>query len=515
MSWLAAKSYNSFCKKFSYTVLNYEVGLKVDPRKRNFKAHTSITLIPTKSSSQFCFLLSNQYTLEAVNYLGLAVSHTVKPAHPGLNLITALLPRKAGAGEKLVIVLMYTGHISGQGDESMELHPGLSWYPHSPCPQKYTCTLRMITDDSVRVISAGNLAAEQPADTKVMTQWSAETPFRGIHVLAGDFIKTSRETQPVLTVYYPRKFMNQGKTLADHCEKLMDFLAEKLGPAPLPSSTVIISEDSRPAANSSFYLTSISTGILDELKDCKSSKDRTIQIFQIAAREMAHRWLKHSLGVNHPQHLWYLDGLAEYLSWLALEAEYGKEVREDYMEEARAQILDGPKISIESESCGVSRVFPRWLVCKASWLLRIVHCLTEDKFLPALRDFYANCRDIAPSPQEFFLTMGKLTGTDLSQVYSEWVQSDRQLVAEIIDNRCFQAEDGQWQLVFSLVNGGKLRWPYPLEIKADLADGSTELHRLGIQAEPHLITTPAKINTLTVDFDMKLLNWAGKKTYTV
>jgi len=54
-----------------------------------------------------------------------------------------------------------------------------------------------------------------------------------------------------------------------------------------------------------------------------------------------------------------------------------------------------------------------------------------------------------------------------------------------------------------------------MEIRMDLADGSTQLHNLCIQKEPHLIETAAKVNTLTVDPDLRILNWAEKNQYNM
>lgn len=513
MSWLAAKTYTSFCKSFGYSVENYEIGLKINPRMRSFQANVSITLISAKRSREFCFLLSNQCTLDAVNYLGLALPHKIKSSYPGLNQITASLPRSADAGEKLVIVFMYSGLIPAHGGESMELPPEMHWYPFSLSPQKYTCTIKAITEESIRIISTGNYVSEQPANTKVMTQWTTAEPFRGMHLLAGEFLKTTREIQPVLDAYYPRKFMNQGKKLADLCEIAMVFLTEKLGPAPFPSFAYVITDNPAVSISSSFYLTSFSAGFFEELKDFGSSQDRTERLYYTIVRESVHRWLKNYLAINHPQHIWYLDGLAEYLGWLALEEEFDITCREAVMEEARSSVLTGAKESIQSAACGISREFPPWLVAKAGWIMRTAHCLTGDAFFPAIRDIIEHCQAIAPSPEEFFLTLGKLTATDFSLIYKEWIQSGEQLRAEIADARNFQDESGQWQLLFSLVNTGKLKWPLPIEIAMHLDDGSTQVHSLHVHEEPHLITTAAKITSLIVDPEKKFINWAEKNTY--
>ena len=515
MSWLAAKRYPGFCKKFNYTIRNYDIELKIDPRRRNYKSNASLTLTADKNSRQFCFLLSDQCGLDSVNYLGIPLSHTVKPAHPGLNLITATLPRKADVGEKLVIAFIYTGTIPAHDGSSIELSPDNHWYPFSLVPQSYKSTLNIITPDSMRIVASGQFIREQPADTRVLTQWAVTSPARGIHMLAGEFSKTSRDTQPPLDVYYPRSLMNQGRTVANHGQKIQDFLSAKLGPAPALWGTIILTDDPQPATNSSFYLSSIKSGVIDQIKEYKSSRDRNMRMYHIIAGIMAQRWLKHHLVLAHPRELWYLDGLAEYLSWLALEEEYDVPTREALMLEARERVIARSQESVQGGAEGISRQFPPWLISKASWIIRVAHCLAGEKFLPALQEFYTQCPNPAPTPEGFFRLLGQLTATDMVQVFQEWADSAKQLRAEIQDARTFQDNLGQWQLVFNLVNTGKLNWPYPIDIKMELADGTAQTEALIIQRNPHLITSAAKITKLTVDPEMKFLNWADKATYSM
>ncbi len=319
MTWLAAKRYSGLSKKFTYTIQHYELDLKIDIRRLTYAATASVTMTATKSTRHFCFLLSDECTLMGISYLGLALSNTIKPLYPGRTLISSVLPRKADVGEKLVIVLSYRGAFPGPPGEALELAPSMHWYPYSLYPQKYSCTLKVVAPNSIRIVGVGEPLSEKPSDTRTLTQWTATIPFRGIHMLAGEFLKTTREVQPHLQVYYPRKFMNQGKGVADSCERLTAYYAEKLGPSPAPATAIILTENNEPSINSSLYITSIHGGSLDQRRYHPSAKERNLRTYLLIAREMGKRWLKYSLMVEHPSHLWYLDGLAEYLSWLALE----------------------------------------------------------------------------------------------------------------------------------------------------------------------------------------------------
>lgn len=513
MSRFAAILYTYLCKKFSYAIKNYEIEISLAPRRRLFQVISSLTLTADKNTPKFCFLLSSTCVLESVNYLGLPLHYRVKPTLSGLNLITVHLPRKAASGEKLDLAFYYTTEIPSTGSETIELHPKQHWYPYSPLPQKYTANLKIITPQQMRIIASGKFVRENPADTRVMVQWSAQTPFRGIHIIMGDFIKTAREGNPTLDTYYPRPLMNQGRAIADFGQSAITYLKETIGQAPADNGAIVLTDNLEYITQSSHFLTSISKGVINELKEM-NSKERSIQLFQITARELAHRWLRHNLPTPQPQHSWYLVGLAEYLSWLMVEGEFGISARESLMLKARAEVL-ASTISIESQASGAEKSnYPSWLVAKASWIFRAIHSLSRDSFIPVIQEFYNNCPGQAPSPQDFFEALPLLSTEDRKQIYKEWVSSNRQLRAEISNARSFQDQEGKWQLVFSLINKGQLNWPHPVDIQVHLSDGTVQLHRLKIRQEPHLIITDVRVDRLHIDPDLKVLNWSDTNSYS-
>ena len=512
MSRLTARNFTGYCKRFSYSITHYDIDLNLNPRRRRIQADAAITLSPSQRTRNLCFLLADCCSLDRINYLGIALPCKISPAGPGLNLLAAVLPIQAEAGEKIVVNIIYSWEVPAWGG-SLDLPPDSHWYPFSPLPQRYTCTLNVITDESTRVLGPGEFKGLKPAGTRVCSQWAADIPFWGIHMAAGDFLKTARPTQPPLEVAYPRKLLNQAKAIANYCEELMGFLAETLGPAPFPSLLIILTDHPEPLVRTSFYMSSISAGALEELKEENPGKDRYIHQYKLLAQNLAHHWLKDHLAVSHPRERWCLEGLAEYISWLAVEAKYGKSRREKFMGQARESILAAPKISL-CKGANIARgQLPQWVVDKAAWMMRICHCLAGEEFLPGIRENLALCQGTAPAPAEFFLSLGKLAGSDFTQVYKYWCQSRNQLRIEIAEGRNFQGEDGQWQLVFNLVNSGRLKWPYPVEIAMALADGSSQRHSLRIQKEPHLIGTDSLVQSLTIDPQMTLLNWADANEY--
>ncbi|HPZ22928.1 MAG TPA: hypothetical protein PKV05_07915 [Bacillota bacterium] len=506
--------FSGYYKRFSYSISHYDITLVLNPRLRKIQAEASVVLSPLQRTKEICFLLADKCSVDRIDFLGIALPYKSKPARPGLNLISAVLPLLAETKEKLVVNVIYSWE-EPTWDSSLNLPPDTHWYPFSPAPQRYTCALDVVFSDSVRVLGPGEFMGTKPVGTKVSHRWVSETPFWGIHLLAGEFLRTTRETQPPLEIDYPRKLLNQAKAVADSCEELMGLFGENLGPAPFPRVTVALTDDAEPHVRSSFYITCISNGTLEQIKEEHPGRERYMYQYKLLAQCLAHHWLKSNLTVPHPRERWCLEALAEYCSWLAIEEKYGKARREKIMAQARERILAAPRMSLQKGADIVDGELPQWVTDKGSWIMRMCHCLAGEKFLPSIQENIALCQGDSPGAAEFFLSLGKTAGTDLSQFYKSWCLSPSQLNIGITGVDKFQKEDGGWQLSFILVNNGRLKWPHPVEVEIELADGSKEKHSLLIQAEPHTFHTDSPAQSLTVDPDMCLLNWADKKKYFI
>ncbi len=514
MSRLALHNFSRNNKRFSYSIAHYDIALILDPRRRKIRGDVSVVLTPLQRTREICFLLDDNCTVDRIDFLGIALPYKIRPASPGLNLITATLPIWAETTEKLVVNLIYSW-VEPSWSTSLELSPHSHWYPFSPTPQRYTCALDVVVSDSVRVLGPGDFRGTKPASTKVSHRWVSEIPFWGIHMVAGEFLKTTRETEPPLEIDYPRRLLNQAKAVADNGEELIGFLTESLGPAPFPVQTVVLTDELEPRVRSSFYMTSISDGTLKQIKEDNPGKERYMYQYKLLAESLAHHWLKDNLTVPHAKERWCMEGLAEYFSWLAVEKKFGKSSRGKIMTQARERILANPRVSLR-KGASISQGKPsQWVIDKASWIMRMCHCLAGEKFLHSIQENLALCQGASPKGAEFFLSLGRLAGKDLSQFYKSWYLSREELRIGIIGVDKFQEENGQCQLAFNLVNNGRLKWPHHVELEIVLANGSKERHSLFIQPEPHIISTDSPVRSMEVDPDMCLLNWASKNKYYI
>lgn len=512
MARLTARNFNSFCKRFSYTIADYDIGLRFNPRRGLIQADAAVTLVPKEYSDQLCFLLADNCRLLRFDYLGISLPCKTAPIASGLNLLTAQLPLRAAQGEKITVNIAYTIELRSRLG-SVELVPESHWYPHSLSGQKYTCTLTVEAGSTLRVIGPGEIVAEELSGSMMTTKLVAKTPFDGIHVFAGQFLKTTRPTQPPLIVAYPRKLLNQAKAVGNYCEEILTFFGETLGSTTLPTLTLVLSDEPEAKVHSSYFITSISMATLTQLKEESPGKSWYSHQYKLLAENLAHHWLKEKLAPSHPRERWYLEGLAKYLSWLAVEAKYGKGRREKFMASSRQRLLSSPKIDLYRGAAITGGRLPRWVVERAAWLLRHCHCQGGDKFIPALGALLTQLEDGAPTAAEFFLLLQEQLDCDLCPEYRELCR--HHLAIDVHAPRCLETKSEQWILELKLAKSGRLPWPHPLEVEIVLENGSKQRHSFPLQKEPHRIQLPRPAKSLRIDPDLTLLNWAEHTEYNL
>lgn len=502
MSGVLGRNFSGFLKRFSYSIAHYDLNLILNPRRRLIQADTAITLIPQQNARNLSFLLADSCNLEHITYLGIALPYKISPGGTDLNLLSVTLPIQPEAGERIVVNLVYSFTVADWG-ESLDLPPSANWYPFSPAPQKYTCTLNVVADESARILGPGEFRGSKPAGTRVSSQWSAAAPFRGIHLVAGYFLKNNRATTPPLEVNYPRRLLNQAKAVGNYCEEILPFLVETLGPAPFSALTVVLTDEPQPRDSSSLYISYLSIGALEQGQEDSTGKEKYVHQYKFLTRNLAQHWLEDNLAAPEPRDRWYLEGLAEYVSWLAVEAKYGKVRREKYMAAAREEALAAPNLPL----CEAEVPLPPWALAKAGWLFRICHGLAGEEFLLELHNL-TGAGDIAPGAADFCQSFAG-QGDDFPRFYKGWCQTRNQVKIEATELSSHQAESGEWQLRFKLANSGRLQWPYPVEIELSFAKGPGQRLRLNCQKEPHLLSIPGPLRSLTLDPEFTLLNWSG------
>ncbi|MTI95364.1 MAG: M1 family metallopeptidase [Firmicutes bacterium] len=502
---------NSFTQQISH----YEIEITFSPPTGRLRCHASVLLTAEKNCSDFYFVLGDFCEVETVCYLGLPLIFKKRKLSGQQNLLKIKLPRKADIGEKLTLTFTYTGALKPSDSrgcintELCELPPESNWYPAVPGIQKYTANITVITPGPMRIIATGNMAEEKRLDTRYQTHWASGVPGSGLHIVAGQFNRTERKG---LAVYYPRPLVNQARSLANSGEKIVEHLKQLLGEHPAGECTLIIIEQERPEAHVSTQLNTISSGLLARETTEKNTREKQIVLFRMAARELGRRWLEAALPSQNPADTWYLTALAEYTSWMLVEAEYGVEVRNQIMAEAK---LNAKYAGSIHSACSRFPSLPDWLLSKGSWLMRIVHCALGNQFYPLIQEVFSQHDRTAPEAKVFFSLLAQKAGTNFDHLYHEWVVSSRKLILELDAPRTFTDENGQWQLVFSLVNRGKLRWQNEVEMQLISEDGSKELKKFTISNEPFLISSPSRVTEIEIDPQRKLLNWAKTTKYTV
>lgn len=497
---------------FKYSVKDYAIQVDVNPKTAKYHANVHITLYPDKSTTSVSFFLHKQCTVAAVNYLGLPLPFQQRRSRrqQEIQTVSAKLPRRIRQGEKLVIHIIYNGLLRNSTREVIQLAPEDFWYPFAPGHQ-YTSSVKISLPDSARIAASGIPEEEKSVNTRFQSHWLSSTPTRGLHIIAGQF---NHSKQQAITAYYPRPLLNQARMVSRQGPVINQLYDDLLGITSIPHTHVVLT-DSEIASCTSSYTVAIGPGQLDRSRCQKNPGQRTLVFFAHLARELARKRLRCHLATTVPAQTWYLEGLAQYCSWLAVEQEFGKEQKMRMMLAARQSVLNDAPGALASLGGGFGCRFPASALAKAAWIMHMVHQLVGEGFFPAVRECQERHQGIVPAPRDFFLCIGEETSTDLSSFYREWVETAPKLELVLNNPRTFLDDQGQWQLLFCLVNRGKLKWPLPVDIHLTMEDGKVEHHAICVREKPYLFSTPAKVVTAVVDRNHHLLNWAEQNSYNL
>ncbi len=492
-----------------HSIIHYDIQVDINARTMQYSANAHVSIVPASSTAAISLLLNQKCRVSAVNYLGLPLTYNTR-AHrqKGLQQVTCRLPRRIRAGEKLVIHMLYTGPISNCTPEVIQLAPQDFWYPFTP-GQSYTSSIKVTMPAATKVVASGELVEEKQANTRFQSTWEGRAPACGLHVLTGRF---SRSQQDNLAVYYPKQFLNQSRAVIKYGPVINQLLDGLLGPAAVCCNYVVLSQENITSCTSS-YITTLGNDEMTLIGDHESPVQRTQALFFVLAREMARQRLRCQLATSVPSETWYLEGLAQYCSWLALEEQYGQEEKLKVMLAARDLVVEDPPPPLARMTGGIACMFPENTLAKAAWIHHMTHNLLGEGFFPAVQQSLTEKGKAAPSPREFFREIGQTNQFSMDGFYREWVETSPRLELVVEEPRTFLDDDNRWQLVFLLSNKGKLRWPLPVDITLTMEDGSTEEHSIKVSAEPYLFSTDSRVIRVEVDRHNRILNWAEQKTY--
>ncbi len=148
-----------------------------------------------------------------------------------------------------------------------------------------------------------------------------------------------------------------------------------------------------------------------------------VETIFVTSHEVAHSWFPFLVGTNQRRHGWFDEGL---VTMLGMEVHFTKDstmnllsTYVDYYSKAAGSQMDVPPIvnSIYL-SDNIFQLHEYTRPSLAFWILRDV--LGKEMFLKCIKEFSVSWEGKHPTPWDFFNTVNRVTGEDLSWFFQPW-----------------------------------------------------------------------------------------------
>ena len=160
----------------------------------------------------------------------------------------------------------------------------------------------------------------------------------------------------------------------------------------------------------------------------------------LMAHEIAHQWFGNSVTENDWHHIWLSEGFATYLTAVYQEKTYGKEKLEETMKSARDRVLGlydrSPGPVVDTTVTDLMKLLNANSYQKGAWVLHMLRNeLGDDLFWKGMRIYYKDYKNKNALTTDFQNVMEKVSNTDLSNFFKQWLFTAGQPELKITTSR--------------------------------------------------------------------------------
>ncbi len=365
-----------------------------------------------------------------------------KWSHAG-NILKVSLPRPMKSGDTATIEVTYSGVpadglIISRNKFGNRTFFSDHWPDRAPC---YLPVCDNLADKAMvdfiitapyhyRVVANGILTEESIIDEKnILTHWSEGVPLP-VKVMAfgaapfASALSGFAGKTPVWAWVFSE---NREAGLSDYrpAVKVVNFYDSLIGPYPyeklanVQSKTIFGGLEN---ASCIFYSENSVTG--------QGRAERLI------AHEIAHQWFGNSVTERKWSHIWLSEGFATYLTTVYMEMNYGKDMLEAGMKQARTTVLrfaeKNSKPVIDTSVTDLMNLLNANSYQKGAWVLHMLRRETgETAFWKGMKLYYEKFRDRTALTSDFITAMEQTSGKDLKRFFYQWLEVPGQPVLRI------------------------------------------------------------------------------------
>ncbi len=154
---------------------------------------------------------------------------------------------------------------------------------------------------------------------------------------------------------------------------------------------------------------------------------RTVRWRNVVIHEIAHQWWGNAVTESDWNDVWLSEGFATYFTLLFIEHAYGRDEFSQGLRDSRRTVLDfyarRPDYRVVHENLSdMTQVTTGMTYQKGSWVLHMLRQrLGDDRFWAGIREYYARYKDATASTTDFRLVMERVSGTDLTAFFQQWL----------------------------------------------------------------------------------------------
>ncbi len=217
--------------------------------------------------------------------------------------------------------------------------------------------------------------------------------------------------------------------------------------------------------------------------------------------ELAHHWWGNSVGPKTWNDIWLNEGFATYSEALYAEAKHGKDALISKMQSKFSNHFRGPLYAPKN-------LFGETVYEKGAWVLHMLRNeIGDSTFFKSLHRYYDLYKYSNASVEDFKKVCEGESGIDLNKFFDQWIYTgtDNIFCSFFID---FPNDNKEECLINIHQNPqGYEEFHFPLEIKFEFIDGSSEIKRVYINqiSEEFQFKFNIEIRAINLDPDSKLL----------
>ncbi len=226
----------------------------------------------------------------------------------------------------------------------------------------------------------------------------------------------------------------------------------------------------------------------------------------LMAHEIAHQWFGDSASETDWSQLYLSEGFATYFTDLYAEDKYGEEKLQEKLREERQKVINFSKTThtaiIDSSRTDYMKLLNPNSYQKGAWTLHMLRRKVGDEnFWKAIKEYYKEYQFSNASSADLKKVFEKVSGENLDQFFKDWTLQYGQPVLKI------EKEIRKTQLQLKMEQKQENLFHFPLEIKLNYADGSSEIKTFQVnkKQESYTIDLQKSLKNIEVDPNVNLL----------